>query len=120
MTPEAILQVIKLVKQGKVAWPGEFYVSDVPFLGPRGWNMTIPGNPTGGPFAWKSSAAEEKAERVAKFVFGEPGIGVSACEYVAERKIILTGGDTSANDAQPVSDGSTGSSAARSLARLHR
>ncbi|MGI9424520.1 MAG: cyclase family protein, partial [Hyphomicrobiaceae bacterium] len=30
--------------------------------------------------------------------------GLSACEYMAERKIILTGGDTSANDAQPVSD----------------
>ena len=29
---------------------------------------------------------------------------VSACEYFAEQKIILTGGDTSANDAQPVGE----------------
>jgi kynurenine formamidase len=35
---------------------------------------------------------------------GEPGFGLSACEYLAERKIILTGGDTSANDAQPAGE----------------
>jgi kynurenine formamidase len=53
---------------------------------------------------WQSFSAEEKAKRVAKFVSGEPGFGLSACEYMASRKIILTGGDTSANDAQPVTD----------------
>jgi kynurenine formamidase len=53
---------------------------------------------------WPSLSAEEKAERAAKFVSGEPGFGRSACEYFAERKIILTGGDTSANDAQPVGE----------------
>ena len=53
---------------------------------------------------WPTLSAEEKAERVKKFVSGEPGFGLSACEYFAERKIILTGGDTSANDAQPVTD----------------
>jgi kynurenine formamidase len=53
---------------------------------------------------WKSLSAEVKAERVAKFNAGEPGFGLSACEYMASRKIILTGGDTSANDAQPVTD----------------
>ena len=53
---------------------------------------------------WKNLPAEEKAARVKTFVSGEPGFGLSACEYFAERKIILTGGDTSANDAQPVSD----------------
>ena len=30
--------------------------------------------------------------------------GISACEYFAEQKIILTGGDTSANDAQPMGE----------------
>ena len=39
-----------------------------------------------------------------EFTAGEPGFGRSACEYLAERKIILTGGDTSANDAQPVGE----------------
>ena len=53
---------------------------------------------------WKGFSAEEKRARVAEFVSGEPGFGRSACEYMAEQKIILTGGDTSANDAQPVGE----------------
>ena len=32
---------------------------------------------------------------------GEPGYGVSACEYFASRDIALQGGDSSANEAQP-------------------
>jgi kynurenine formamidase len=50
---------------------------------------------------WKGLSPEEKAKRRDEFNSGEPGFGVSACEYMAQRKIILTGGDTSANDAQP-------------------
>jgi kynurenine formamidase len=50
---------------------------------------------------WKGLSPEEKAKRRAEFTSGEPGFGISACEYMATRKIILTGGDTSANDAQP-------------------
>jgi len=50
---------------------------------------------------WKGLPDAEKAKRRAEFVSGEPGFGASACEYMATRKIILTGGDTSANDAQP-------------------
>jgi kynurenine formamidase len=50
---------------------------------------------------WKGLSPEEKAKRRDEFNSGEPGFGISACEYMAERKIILTGGDTSANDAQP-------------------
>lgn len=242
-TPEIVLKAIKLVKQGKVATLGKLYASDVPFFGPRGWNMTIPGTPTGGPFGknalvyhdemvtteigqvstqfdgpghigvrtskgdffyngrmlpgvyqrgaggrvlgmgdlgvefvaekgfvcrgvlldapkykgmnrlpiptstdspgivtaedvkgmlrkqniadigegdcvflytghgdlwlnseWKSLSAEEKAQRRKEFTSGEPGFGISACQYFAERKIILIGGDTSANDAQPVGE----------------
>ena len=242
-TPEIVLKAMKFVKKGKVATLGKLYASDVPFFGPRGWNMTIPGTPTGGPFGsnalvyhdelvvtelgqvstqfdgpghigvntskgmffyngqmakktyqrgaggrvigmgglgvehiaekgfvcrgvlldataykgmnplpiprspdspgivtaddvkgmiqkqglaeigegdcvflytghgdlwltaeWKKLSAEDKAARVKKFLAGEPGFGLSACEYLAERKIILTGGDTSANDAQPVTD----------------
>jgi kynurenine formamidase len=53
---------------------------------------------------WPTLSAEEKAERRAQFGAGEPGFGRSACEYFAEQKIILTGGDTSANDAQPVGE----------------
>ena len=36
-----------------------------------------------------------------EFNSGEPGFGVSACEYMASRKIILTGATTYRNDAQP-------------------
>jgi kynurenine formamidase len=54
--------------------------------------------------AWPSMTAEQRAEARAKFTAGEPGFGRSACEYMAERKISLMGGDTSANDAQPVGE----------------
>ncbi|MGH6896120.1 MAG: cyclase family protein [Geminicoccaceae bacterium] len=53
---------------------------------------------------WPTLSAEEKEARAKEFIAGEPGFGISACEYFAERKIILTGGDTSANDAQPVGE----------------
>jgi kynurenine formamidase len=53
---------------------------------------------------WKGLSPEEKAKRRAEFTSGEPGFGASACEYMAQRKIILTGGDTSANDAQPAGE----------------
>jgi kynurenine formamidase len=50
---------------------------------------------------WKGLPPAEQAKRRDEFNSGEPGFGASACEYMAQRKIILTGGDTSANDAQP-------------------
>jgi kynurenine formamidase len=53
---------------------------------------------------WKGLSAEEKAKRRATFTSGEPGFGRSACEYMASRKIAFMGGDTSANDAQPVGE----------------
>jgi len=45
------------------------------------------------PKNWDTFDAAEKAKRVAQFNAGEPGFGISACEYLAERKIILTGAD---------------------------
>jgi kynurenine formamidase len=53
---------------------------------------------------WKGLSPEEKAKRRAEFTSGEPGFGVSACQYLADRKVILIGGDTSANDAQPTGE----------------
>jgi kynurenine formamidase len=242
-TPAIVMKGIRLVKQGKVATLGKLYHSSVPAFGPRSWNMTIPGTPTGGPFGknalvyhdelvtteigqistqfdgpghigvrtskgdfyyngrwreqsyergagnrvvgmgdlgvewvaekgyvcrgvlldapayrgvkrlpipkatnspgivtaadvkgmlqkqgladlgegdcvflytghgdlwlnaeWKGLSPEEQAKRRAEFTSGEPGYGISACQYFAERKVILTGGDTSANDAQPVGE----------------
>jgi kynurenine formamidase len=49
-TPELVLKAVKLVKQGKVATLGKIYAQDAPAFGTRGWRMTIPGLPTGGPF----------------------------------------------------------------------
>ncbi len=53
---------------------------------------------------WKGLKDEEKAKRRQEFTSGEPGYGISACEYFAQRKVIMIGGDTSANDAQPVGE----------------
>ncbi|MEJ6650249.1 MAG: cyclase family protein [Burkholderiales bacterium] len=46
-------------------------------------------------------SSEERAAARAIFAQGEPGFGISACEYFGQRNIALTMGDTSANDAQP-------------------
>jgi len=46
------------------------------------------------PRDWDKFDAAEKARRTARFNAGEPGFGISACEYLAERKVILTGADT--------------------------
>lgn len=51
------------------------------------------------PKKWDTFDADEKRKRVAQFNAGEPGFGISACEHLAERKIILTGADTWAVEA---------------------
>ena len=244
VNPQLVLRAAKLIKKGKTAPLGKLYASDVPFFGPRGWNMTIPGTPTGGPFGknnlvyhdemltteigqvstqfdgpghigvrtiegdptsdmgyngrkrvdayehgaggriigmgtlgvehvaaigftcrgvlldapsyknmkrlpipktssspgvvtkadvlgmikkqgidpigpgdcvflytgwgdlwlndeWPTFSKEEKIKRAAEFTSGEPGYGPDACEYFGEIPVMMTGGDTSANDAQP-------------------
>ena len=50
---------------------------------------------------YKSMTSEQRAAARAIFAQGEPGFGISACEYMASRDIALQMGDTSANDAQP-------------------
>jgi hypothetical protein len=49
-TPAIVMKAVALVKQGKTATLGKLYHSSIPAFGARGWNMTIPGTPTGGPF----------------------------------------------------------------------
>jgi hypothetical protein len=49
-TAAMVLKAVKLVKQGKTATLGKVYQQDAPAFGSRGWRMTIPGLPTGGPF----------------------------------------------------------------------
>ena len=235
-TPDLVLKAVGLVKQGKTATLGKVYAGDAPAFGTRGWRLTVPGLPTGGPFGshqlvyndeylateigqigtqfdgpghigvitsegmffyngrfldkdpsitaygvgplgvehvaekgyvcrgilldavalrggqlpvptgaegdpgiitdadveamiaaqgidpigegdcvflhtghgniwhpddWDKFDATEKSQRVADFNAGEPGFGISACNYLAERKIILTGADTWATEAVP-------------------
>jgi kynurenine formamidase len=50
---------------------------------------------------YKSLSSEQKAAARAYASSGEPGYGVSACEYFASRDISIQGGDSSANEAQP-------------------
>ena len=51
------------------------------------------------PSLWDTYDAAEKQKRIAEFNVGSPGFGLSACEYLATRKIILWGSDTHASDA---------------------
>jgi kynurenine formamidase len=53
------------------------------------------------PTDWDTYSPEEKARRAKEFNAGEPGFGISACEYLASRKIVLWGGDTWATEAVP-------------------
>ena len=50
---------------------------------------------------YKSLTSEQRAAARAIFAQGEPGFGISACEWMASKNIALQMGDTSANDAQP-------------------
>jgi kynurenine formamidase len=50
---------------------------------------------------YKSMSSEQRAKARDEFGAGEPGFGISACEYLASRDIALMGGDTSAVDSQP-------------------
>jgi kynurenine formamidase len=50
---------------------------------------------------YATMTSEQRGAARAIFAQGEPGFGLSACEYFASRDIALTMGDTSANDAQP-------------------
>jgi kynurenine formamidase len=49
-TPEMVLKAVDLVKRGRVATLGKIYQQDAPAFFSRGWRLTIPGLPTGGPF----------------------------------------------------------------------
>lgn len=49
-SPENIRRALGTVKQMKSLTVGKYYHKEIPAFGPRGWNLTIPGTPTGGPF----------------------------------------------------------------------
>ncbi|PYN73377.1 MAG: cyclase [Candidatus Rokuibacteriota bacterium] len=196
-----IARALATIKQNKSITIGKYYHREAPAFGARGWNMSIPGTPTGGPFGknaliyhdelvtteigqiqtqsrlrlsargarrgrlqekskglipanatmlpipnkpgdpgivtaddvkgimqmqglleiapgdcvalhtgqgnswsndrYKTMKPEERQAARDLFNQGEPGFGISACEYMASRDIALTMCDTSACDAQP-------------------
>ena len=49
ITPEKIIEALKLVKTGKLYELGQIYSSSMPLFGSRTYKMTIPGSPTAGP-----------------------------------------------------------------------
>lgn len=53
------------------------------------------------PEKWDSFEPGEKQRRIAQFNAGEPGFGISACRYLADRKVVLTGADTWGVEAVP-------------------
>ena len=48
--PANIKRALSTIKQFKSITIGKYYHREAPAFGPRGWQMTIPGTPTGGPF----------------------------------------------------------------------
>ena len=48
--PANVKRALSVVKQFKVVTIGRHYHREMPNFGPRGWNLTIPGTPTGGLF----------------------------------------------------------------------
>jgi kynurenine formamidase len=49
ITPEKILDAIKLVRTGKIYEIGRIYEATMPLFGERVWSIRIPGAPSGGP-----------------------------------------------------------------------
>ena len=45
-----IARALATIKQNKSITIGKYYHREAPAFGARGWNMSIPGTPTGGPF----------------------------------------------------------------------
>jgi kynurenine formamidase len=45
-----IARALTTIKQNKSITIGKYYHREAPAFGPRGWQMSIPGTPTGGPF----------------------------------------------------------------------
>jgi len=48
--PANVKRALATVKQFKAIAIGKYYHREMPAFGARGWNLTIPGTPTGGPF----------------------------------------------------------------------
>ena len=77
---EDILGAAKLIKQGKSATLGKLYASDIPFVGGRGWRLTIPGTPSGGPFGTEGLVFHDE------LVTGRPRSGQHAVRWAGPHR----------------------------------
>ena len=50
ITPEKVLDAVRLIRTGKIYEMGHVYESAMPKFGERSFTLRIPGGPTGGPF----------------------------------------------------------------------
>src|SRR6202008_3239794 len=48
--PAIVAKALATIKQNRVLPVGRYYHGGAPAFGPRGWQLVIPGTPTGGPF----------------------------------------------------------------------
>jgi kynurenine formamidase len=90
--------------RGRAAWPAQRLAE----IGPGACVAlhTGQGN-TWSNDRYKAMSSDERKAARDLFAQGEPGFGLSACEYMASRDISLMVGDTSANDAQPAGEQGT-------------
>lgn len=60
MTPEKVIEAVRLVKSGKVYSIGRTYEQGMPLFPGRGFSLRIPGNPTSGPLGSNKVIAHEE------------------------------------------------------------
>ena len=58
--PENVRRALATVKQFKSLTVGKYYHREIPAFGARGWNLSIPGTPTGGPFGKNAMAYHDE------------------------------------------------------------
>ncbi|MBC7832103.1 MAG: hypothetical protein H7Y62_08800, partial [Hyphomicrobium sp.] len=58
--PENIKRALATVKQFKSITVGKYYHREIPAFGARGWQLSIPGTPTGGPFGKNAMAYHDE------------------------------------------------------------
>jgi kynurenine formamidase len=85
ITPERVLDAIKLVKTGRIIEMGRVYESSMPKFGERVFSLRIPGNPTGGPVGtnkviWNDEFLATEIGQVGTQLDGLGHIGVASSD----------------------------------------
>jgi kynurenine formamidase len=85
ITPETVLDAIKLVKTGRIIEMGRMYENSMPKFGERAFSLRIPGNPTGGPLGrnkviWNDEFLATEIGQVGTQLDGLGHIGVASSD----------------------------------------